>query len=71
MKAFYVRRDEDVHGNTGIGIVAEGVIFTDGRGAMRWLNEVATTVTFEDIKQIERIHGHSGKTVVVIGEVIK
>lgn len=71
MKLFYVRRDEDIHGNTGTGIVAEGVIFSDGRGSLRWIADVATTVNFERIEDIETIHGHDGKSVVVIGEAVK
>ena len=65
LQPFYIQRHEDVHGNTGTGIVAEGVIFSCGKGVMRWLDEVATTVFFDKIEDIEAIHGHGGKTVVV------
>jgi hypothetical protein len=71
MKAFYVRRDEDIHGNTGTGIVAEGVIFDGGKCVMRWLDKIASIVTFDCLEHVEAIHGHSGKTVVVLGEIIK
>lgn len=71
MKAFYVRRDVDIHGNTGTGIVAEGVIFDGGKCVMRWLDKVASISTFDRIEDVEHVHGHSGKTVVVLGEIIK
>ena len=71
MQAFYVRRDEDVHGNSGTGIVAEGVIFRSGQCVMRWNHEIASIVMFNSIDEVEAIHGHGGKTVVVLGEMIK
>lgn len=71
MKLFYVRRNEDVHGNTGTGIVAEGVIFESGKAVMQWLDKVASVVTFDCIEHVEKIHGHGGKTVVVVGEAMK
>lgn len=66
MKAFYLQRDEDESGVSGTGIVAEGVIFTDGRCAMRWLTEIASTGLYDNIEHLKRIHGHGGKTKVVI-----
>lgn len=71
MKAFYIRRDLDVHGNTGTGIVAEGVIFEGGKCVLRWLHAVASIVTFDKIEDVVSIHGHDGKSVVVLGEIIK
>lgn len=71
MKAFYVRRDEDIHGNSGIGVVAEGVIFDSGKAVLQWLNPIASVVMFDSIDHVEAIHGHGGKTVVVIGEVVR
>ena len=66
MTIFHVRRDEDLHGNTGTGIVAEGVILTSGKAVMQWLDKVASVVVFDSIEQVEAIHGHGGTTVVII-----
>ena len=71
MKLFYVRRDEDVHGNTGTGVVAEGVVLSSGKAVLQWLDKVASVVVFDSIEQVEAIHGHGGKTVVIMGEAVK
>lgn len=66
MKTFKLIRDTDVSGISGTGIVCEGVIFSDGRVAMRWLTDTATTVLFDCIEDVETIHGHGGFTRVEI-----
>jgi hypothetical protein len=62
MKTFKLVRETDVSGISGTGIVGEGVIFSDGRVAMRWLTATATTVVFDCIEDVETIHGHGGFT---------
>lgn len=66
MNKFFLYRQEDVTGVSGTGVVAEGVIFTDGTCAMRWLSEFTSTAIYPDIETLERIHGHGGATKVVI-----
>lgn len=66
MKRFYLLRHEDVSGNSGTGIVAEGCIFDDGTGAMTWLSPIKTVVTFWKIGEIKKLHGHEGRTEVII-----
>jgi hydroxymethylpyrimidine/phosphomethylpyrimidine kinase len=66
MKAFYLLRHEDVHGNSGTGVVAEGVIFYDGTGAFTWLSPEKTVTTFQSIQTIKRLHSHQGRTEIVI-----
>ena len=63
-RRFVLARDDDVTGISGTGIVAEGVIFRDGVGCLRWLTEWPTSVVFYDrgLESIEAIHGHGGKT---------
>ncbi len=68
MKLFYLQRDIDESGVSGTGIVAEGVEFSDGRVCMRWLTSTASTGFYDSIDQLELIHGHNGKTKVVIEE---
>ncbi len=64
MKLFYLQRDIDESGVSGVGIVAEGIIFTDGRCALRWRTQTASTGLYDSIDQLEEIHGHQGKTIV-------
>lgn len=62
-RRFILNRHQDVSGVSGVGPVAEGVIWTDGTATVRWFGEYGTTV-FHDkgLESILRIHGHDGKT---------
>jgi len=62
MKYFVLERFEDVSGISGLGIIAEGIIFSDGTVAYRWLSDIATTVLADNIDIVEKLHGHDGKT---------
>lgn len=66
-RRFVLLRDEDVTGISGTGIVAEGVIFRDGVGCLRWLTEWPSSVVHYDrgAESIEAVHGHGGKTRIV------
>ncbi len=65
MKLFELRRDEDESGISGIGTVAQGVIFDNGWCAIAWLTEHTSVAFYTDIGEVVAIHGHSGKTRVV------
>lgn len=65
MRRFMLLRVEDESGISGTGMVAEGVQFTDGRCAMRWRTDLRSTALYDSIEDLESIHGHGGKTVVV------
>ena len=64
MRLFYLERKEDVHGISGTGIVAVGVVLPSGRCVLEWLGAEVTETIFENIEQITRIHGHNGATLV-------
>ena len=60
---FWLQRNEDVSGVSGIGTVAEGVVFSDGTVALRWVvGEHRSTVLWPSIEAVIAIHGHDGKT---------
>ncbi|UVT31472.1 hypothetical protein SEA_MASK_39 [Mycobacterium phage Mask] len=64
-RRFVLHRAEDVTGVSGTGTVAEGVQFSDGRVALRWIvGEHRSTVTWDSIDSVEKIHGHNGATAV-------
>jgi len=65
VRTFRLLRDRDVSGVSGTGIVAEGVQFTDGTVAIRWLTEKASTVIWANLDDAMSIHGHDGATQVV------
>lgn len=62
MRRFQLHRVEDVTGVSGTGIVAEGVQFSDGSVAMKWLSEKPSTVMHDSIDNVQAIHGHGGST---------
>ena len=63
-RRFRLVRHEDESGVSGTGMVAEGVVFTNGRVAMSWLTMPGSEAFYQSIKDVEAIHGHGGKTVV-------
>lgn len=65
MRLFKLFRHEDPSGVSGTGYVAEGVIWSDGSVAVRWLGEYASTITYMSIGDVEQVHGHNGQTEVV------
>lgn len=71
MKKFYFLRHEDVHNNSGTGVVAEGVVFGDGSGSYTWLTKHKTVTTFVKFKDVIDLHGHGGKTEMIIEGVKK
>lgn len=69
MKRFYLHRDQDASGVSGLGNVAEGCQFDTGWCALTWitsLDEQDTVISmYKSIERIEKIHGHQGMTKVV------
>lgn len=66
MKNFYLLRHEDVHGHSGLGVVAEGTIFDNGMVAMTWLSKWDTVTMFKNIQAVNELHSHEGRTEVVV-----
>ena len=63
MKNFHLVRDVDVSKVSGTGVVAEGVVFSDGRVALRWIvGDHKSTVAWDSVESAEAIHGHNGAT---------
>lgn len=67
-------RQTDTSGISGVGVVAEGIEFSDGTVALRWNvlpgnpgHGYPTSVVFHDkgVESVERIHGHNGATRIV------
>lgn len=61
-KRFVLERDEDETGISGTGTVVEGVEFSDGRVAYRWMTEHRTDQLADSIDKVIIVHGHNGKT---------
>jgi len=65
LRVFHLWRDEDPSGVSGIGRVAVGVVFPSGKVVLEWLGSSNTLGIYDDLKRVERIHGHEGKTRIV------
>ena len=68
MKTYYLRRDEDVSGNSGCGRVAQVAEFDDGTAVLHWnlganQSGVSSTEVFASIDDLLRVHGHEGRSV--------
>lgn len=61
-RTFKLIRYEDVSGVSGLGCIAEGVLFSDGHVALHWLGEMPMTTPIPQLEWLLKIHGHNGKT---------
>jgi hypothetical protein len=65
MKRFYLYRTVDESGVSGVGRVAEGVCFSNGRCVLSWLTRTSSIAVYDNIDDVETIHGHNGATEIV------
>src|SRR6516165_4106744 len=65
LRIFELLRDEDPSGVSGVGRVAVGVVFPSGKVVLEWLGSHNTLGIYDDLRRIEHIHGHGGKTRIV------
>ncbi len=66
MKLFHFYRSQDHSGVSGTGAVVEGVQFTNGWCALRWISSKSSICFYKSIEEVKEIHGHAGKTEIVI-----
>jgi hypothetical protein len=65
LRMFQLLRDEDPSGVSGVGRVAVGVVFPSGKVVLEWLGSHNTLGIYDDLRRVEYIHGHGGKTRIV------
>lgn len=63
-RRFRLLRTEDVSGVSGVGHVADGVMFYDHTTVIYWRTSHASAVFFKDINDLLSIHGHGGATTI-------
>ena len=66
MKIFYLNRTEDESGVSGTGRVAQGFIFDNGKVCVTWLSEHPSVTVYDNIGEVRAIHGHQGKTEIIM-----
>lgn len=64
IKRFYLQRIEDESGVSGTGKVAEGVILGSGKVILEWCTFHTSLGIYNNINDVELIHGHEGKTII-------
>lgn len=64
-RRFYLLRKEDVSGVSGTGKVAEGVEFENGMCALSFSSSYQHVNTYANLRAVEEVHGHEGRTEVV------
>jgi hypothetical protein len=62
MQTFELVREVDVSGVSGTGVVAEGIVFSNGKAVLGWNSEVHSVCVYDNIQALEQIHGHGGCT---------
>lgn len=65
LRRFELHRHEDETGISGTGVIAEGISFSDGTAALRWKSKLKSTAVYGSMDDVEKIHGHDGKTEIV------
>lgn len=61
-RRFLLIRHEDASGVSGVGVVADGIEFTDGQCILSWRGRYHTSEILPNLKAVTDIHGHGGKT---------
>ena len=62
MRNFLLIRMKDISGCSGTGIVAEGVVFSDGSAILKWLRKPYSLGIYKSITHLLDLHGHNGNT---------
>lgn len=70
MRLFNLVRTDDVSGVSGVGIIAQGVVFDNGKAVLNWLTEFESQAIYPSIDELIKIHGHEGRTKVVYLDVL-
>ena len=61
-RRFHLVRDEDVSGTSGIGVVAEGTVFSNNKVVLTWTTKYTSVAIYDSLAELEAIHGHEGRT---------
>lgn len=65
-RRFVLRRHNDISGISGLGDVADGVLWPDGTANVRWRGEHPSVVHWDRGRMsVEFVHGHQGATEIV------
>lgn len=66
-RRFELKRQQDISGVSGIGTVADGIMFDDGQAIIKWRggdHGVRSLAIYNSMSEVKDIHGHDGATTV-------
>jgi hypothetical protein len=63
-KRFYLKRDKDISGVSGVGYVAEGIQFSNGTCVLYWLGVTSCISMWHSVYEMLKVHGHNGATII-------
>jgi hypothetical protein len=66
VKLFHFYRHEDYSGVSGTGPVVEGVEFTNGWCALRWISAQSSVCFYQSLDEVKEIHSHGGRTEIIV-----
>jgi hypothetical protein len=61
-RRFYLLREQDRSGISGLGHVADGVQFTDGTVVLHWCSAYPATTIWRRLTDLLAVHGHGDTT---------
>ncbi|PSL01128.1 hypothetical protein CLV30_11564 [Haloactinopolyspora alba] len=62
-RLFALHRRYDLTGGSGTGVIAYGTRYPSGRVTLAWrCSDVRSVSVYDDIADVEQIHGHNGLT---------
>lgn len=64
-RRFHLVRHRDISGVSGVGIVAEGVVWSSGAVCLHWPGYPQATSSWASVHDLIAAHGHGGATEVV------
>lgn len=64
LRRFVLNREFDPTGTSGVGIVAEGVQFSNGQVVIHWLSQLEAINVYANAIVLEKLHGHGGNTAI-------
>jgi hypothetical protein len=65
MRTFHLHRIEDVSGVSGVGVIAEGTLYTSTKVVISWLTVHKSLGIYDSLAEMEAVHGHGTKTKIV------
>lgn len=61
----HIMRNEDVHGVSGTGKIADVFEATNGKCIVVWISPHSSTNIYDNVKHVESTHSHGGKSLIV------